>query len=203
MKKLLLLLILFAQTGSTNHIGTFGQTFSIAEEDLVESIQNKLKILEDSGAIAEHQANIQKSTIEKIQRPNPVNGLIKTQKPRTFLYDPSIQVPYDLKDHKGQVFIKAGTIVNPLDLHAFNKILIFINGDDPTQVAWAINKNSGNTKIILINGSPFELMKQHLKTFYFDQTGKIVKKFGINQVPARVSQQESMLLVEEILLEND
>ena len=201
MKKLLLLLILFAPSGSANHLGTFGQTFAIIEEDLAEAIQTKLKALEKSGAILEHQANIQKKTIENIQRPNPVAGLVKTQKPRVFMYDPSIRVPYDLKDHKGQVFIKAGTTVNPLDSHQLSRVLVFIDGDDPTQVQWAINKNLSNTKIILVNGSPFELMKQHLTTFYFDQTGKIINKFGIGQIPARVSQKEQMLQIEELLIE--
>ena len=201
MKKLLLLLILFAPSGSANHLGTFGQTFAIIEEDLAEAIQTKLKALEKSGAILEHQANIQKKTIENIQRPNPVAGLVKTKKPRVFMYDPSIRVPYDLKDHKGQVFIKAGTTVNPLDSHQLSRVLVFIDGDDPAQVQWAINKNPSNTKIILVNGSPFELMKQHLTIFYFDQTGKIVNKFGIGQIPARVSQKEQMLQIEELLIE--
>ena len=203
MKKLLLLLIFFASSGSAAHLGTFGQTFAIIEEDLVEAMQTKLKALEKSGAILEHQANIQKKTIENIQRPNPVAGLVKTKKPRVFMYDPSIRVPYDLKDHKGQVFIKAGTIVNPLDSHQLSRVLVFIDGDDPVQVQWAINKNPSNTKIILVNGSPFALMKQHLTTFYFDQTGKIVNKFGIGQIPARVSQKEQMLQIEEVLLEHD
>ena len=202
MKKLLLLLIFFATSVSANHLGTFGQTFAIIEEDLVEAMQTKLKALEKSGAILEHQANIQKKTIENIQRPNPVAGLVKTQKPRVFMYDPSILVPYDLKDHKGQVFINAGTIVNPLDSHQLSRVLVFIDGDDPTQVQWAINKNPSNTKIILVNGSPFELMKQYLTTFYFDQTGKIINKFGIGQVPARVSQKEQQLQIEEVLLEH-
>ncbi len=203
MKKLLLLLIFFASSGSAAHLGTFGQTFAIIEEDLVEAMQTKLKALEKSGAILEHQANIQKKTIENIQRPNPVAGLVKTQKPRVFMYDPSIRAPYDLKDHKGQVFIKAGTIINPLDSHQLSRVLVFIDGDDPAQVQWAINKNPSNTKIILVNGSPFALMKQHLTTFYFDQTGKIVNKFGIGQIPARVSQKEQMLQIEEVLLEHD
>lgn len=203
MEKLLLLLIFFATIVSANHLGTFGQTFTIIEEDLAEAIQIKLKALEKSGAILEHQANIQKTTIEKIQRPNPVAGLVKTQKSRIFMYDPSVRVPYDLKDHKGQVFIKAGTIVNPLDSHQLSRVLVFIDGNDPAQVQWAINKNPGNTKIILVNGSPFALMKQHLITFYFDQTGKIVSKFGISQIPAQVSQKEQQLQIEEVLLEHD
>jgi conjugal transfer pilus assembly protein TraW len=37
-------------------------------------------------------------------------------------------------------------------------------------------------------------------TCYFDQGGKLIKKFGITQVPARVSQDGNRLKVEELLL---
>jgi len=203
MKKLILILIFGSSSVAANHLGTFGETFGIIEQDLLEAIQTKFKTLEDSGEIKRHQLNIQQKIIKKIKRPNPVANVVKTTVPRVFLYNPSIRVPRDLTDHNGQVFAKKGTIINPLTIHSLTKPMVLIDGDDELQVDWAIKQNSSNTKIILTSGAPFKLSEQHERTFYFDQNGILVKKFGIKQIPARVSQKEQMLQIEEILLTHE
>jgi conjugal transfer pilus assembly protein TraW len=76
---------------------------------------------------------------------------------------------------------------------SFGVPLIFIDGDDESQVQWAISQTS---KIILINGAPLELEKLHNQLFYFDQGAVLTSKFGIEEVPAKVSQQGKKLLVE-------
>ena len=43
-------------------------------------------------------------------------------------------------------------------------------------------------------------MNRYSRMFYFDQGGKLVKKFGIEQVPARVSQDARVLKVEELII---
>jgi carboxypeptidase Taq len=62
-------------------------------------------------------------------------------------------------------------------------------------------KEAKNSKIILVNGSPQDLMKANSIRFYFDQQGVLVQKFGIKQVPATVSQHGSKLLIKEIFIE--
>ncbi len=201
MKKILLLLCLISMNAESKHLGTFGHTFDIIEADLLEIIQQKLGILEKEGALAKHQTEIQERIQQQIKRPISVANIIKTKTPRVFIYDPSIKVPYDLKDHQGNIFVTAGTIVNPLDTHHLQQSLVFIDGDDQAQVDWALQENNMNTKIILINGEPFDLIDKYEQAFYYDQGGKLVEKFGIYQVPARVSQENKSLKVEEILIE--
>ena len=197
MKKLLLLMLITLPV-EAKHLGVFGHTFEIIESDLLEVITHKLNKLKDEDTLKKHQDNIQAQMKERILRPPPVPGIIKTKTPRIFSYDPSIQVPYNLTDHQGAVFVKAGTVVNPLETHTLQQSLLFIDGDDETQVKWAIQKS--NNKIILVKGAPFELINLYDKTFYFDQGGTLVKKFGIHQVPARISQDAKTLKIEEILL---
>ena len=203
MKKLIWLLILFTPGLQAVHLGTFGETFNIIEEDLLEVIQTKLKAIDASGAIEHHQINIQQRTIEKIKRPNRVEGIVKTKNQRVFLYDPAVRVPRDLIDHNGQVFVQEGTTINPLAIYSLTKPMVFIDGDDQTAVNWAIQQNPSNTKIILTSGAPFKLRELHKRAFYFDQNGTLVKKFGITQIPARVSQTGDKLRVEEILLDHE
>ncbi len=184
--------------------GVVGTTFEIAEEDLLDVIATRLKKLEADGSLQEHQQQIAKQAQERINRPKPVEGIKHTTEPKSYLYDPSITVPYDLKDHQDRVFHKAGTKVNPLDFKSLSKPLLFIDGDNEEQVAWAMGQcaivQQLSAQIILTNGSPFELMEKLDRPIYFDQEGTLTKKLGIQQVPAKVTQQNKHLLIEEILL---
>lgn len=183
--------------------GVYGELFPIQEKSLLEVIRKKLQKLSDSGQLEQHQEKIVKLAKQKVHRPEPVEGISRTTVSRTFTYDPSITVPYDLKDHKGHIFHKKGTRVNPLETHSIRCSLLFIDGDDPDQVAWAkefyeVIGESVKPKIILVKGSPLEISESHHIPVYFDQGGTLTKKLGITQVPAHVSQKDKVLQIEEI-----
>ena len=186
-------------------LGTYGETFPIRERSLLEVIKEKLQALAATGKLEDHQAIIAKKAKEQFNRPPAVKGLQKTAEPRSFGYDPSLTVPYDLKDHEGRVFHRQGTKVNPLDTHSFRYPFLFVDGDDENQVAWAIRQHQAakalnKPKIVLVQGAPLEWSQKLGLPIYFDQSGILVKKFGITQVPARVFQKEKMLVVDEIEL---
>jgi conjugal transfer pilus assembly protein TraW len=194
-----------AEDPRVEDLGVYGETFPIEEKSLLEVIRAKLQALSVSGKLEEHQKIILRKAKEQLNRPPPVKNIHRTTTPRSFDWDPSITVPYDLKDHKGQVFHRKGTKVNPLDTHPFRCPFLFVDGDDPKQVAWAINQHQiakalHKPKIILVQGAPFDLSKKLNLPIYFDQSGVLVKKFGIAQVPARVSQKDRALIVDEINL---
>jgi conjugal transfer pilus assembly protein TraW len=182
--------------------GVVGATFEIIEEDLLEVIGQNLRKLNEDGSLQKHQQKIALEAQEKIKRPKAVAGIKHTTKPRSFIYDPSITVPYDLKDHQGKVFHAKGAKVNPLDYKPLTKPLLFIDGDNQPQVEWAMTQPSA-AQIILTNGSPFELMEKIDRPVYFDQEGVLVKKLGIQQAPAKVTQQGKHLLIEELNLHKE
>ena len=179
--------------------GVVGATFEIIEEDLLEVIERKLGKLSEDGSLQKHQQKIALEAQEKIKRPKPVEGIQHTKKAKVFTYDPSLTVPYDLKDHQGKVFHVKGTKINPLDYKSLTKPLLFIDGDDQKQVDWAVVQQP-LALIILTNGSPFELMENIDRPVYFDQEGVLTKKLGILQVPAKVTMQEKHLLIEEVII---
>lgn len=186
-------------------LGTYGETFPIQEKSLLEIIKKKLQMLAESGKLKDHQTIIAKKAKEQLNRPPALKNLQKTTESRSFTYNPSITVSYDLKDHKGRVFHPKGTTVNPLKTHSFRHPFLFVDGDDESQVAWAIRQYQAahalhKPKIVLVQGAPFELSQKLNLPIYFDQSGILVKKFGISQIPARVSQKEKMLVVDEIKL---
>lgn len=201
MKAIFWLIVFYSATLSAKDLGTFGETFPIIEENLLSFIQRKLFKIQENGELAQHQKIITEKIVKNIERPASVDGVAKTKEFRKFYYDPSITVPYDLKDHNGVVFHKVGTSINPLETHHLKQPLLFIDGDDLEQVNWAKKEMYTSPIIILIKGAPFELMKSLDAPVYFDQGGTIVKKIGIKQVPARVIEEDKKLLVTEVLLE--
>lgn len=177
--------------------GTRGHTFQIQERSLLDVILSKLKLADESGKIKQLQAKFKERAIKKIKRPTAVKGIRHTDKARMFYVDPTYTQLEDIKDHKGQVIVKKGTTVNPLHHVSWGEPLIFIDGDEQSHVSWA-KKQKG--KVILVKGAPLELQEDHKLWFYFDQAGLLTERFGIEQVPARVSQEGNQLMVEEIKL---
>ncbi|MBM3632386.1 MAG: type-F conjugative transfer system protein TraW [Alphaproteobacteria bacterium] len=179
-------------------LGTIGTTFEIVEKSLLKVIEEKLHDLQVSGKLAEHQKELQMRVRQSIDRPRPVEGLQKTTTYQSRDYDPSFVLDKDIKDHEGNLIAIAGTRYKPLDYYSFGKPLLLIDGDDTSQVKWALSQEG---KIVLTRGKPMLLTKEHKRTFFFDQGGLLVKKFDISKIPVRVSQKDKVLLIEEIPIE--
>jgi len=181
--------------------GQQGAVFPIVEPDLLEQIRAKLQRLEASGETARLNADLKKRTIARVNRPEPVAGLRVASSPRQWTFDPTITVEADISDDKGRLIIAAGTRVNPLDTVGLRQKLIFIDGDDAAQLAWAIKAHkAADAKPPLVRGAPLDLVRARQRRFYFDQGGTLVKRFGIRAVPAIVEQQGRILRLREVPL---
>ena len=182
------------------NLGVFGAVFDIKEKDLIETIQQKLSAMEVSGTLAYHQNQLLEKANNALQTPHPVLGLSETVTPRTFNWDPRISFPMDIKNHQNQLIYKKGTLVNPLGTVSFKGQWLFFNGDDIRQKEWAASTYKMGDKLILVRGSPMQLMRDLQLPVYFDQQGLLTRKIGIQQIPARVYQDGQVLKVEEIHL---
>lgn len=179
------------------NLGVLGATFPIHEPSLLEIIQTKLRALESTDTLLEHQKEIQDRVKRSIERPKSGTPLETATVNQSRTYDPTIIMDEDIKDHQGHLIVRKGISVNPLDYHSFGKPLILINGDDPVQLHWALKQEG---KIVLTQGAPLQLSNQHKIPIYFDQGGVLVRKFSISKVPSRVSQKDTLLEIEEIKL---
>lgn len=133
-----------------------------------------------------------------------MEGILKAQETRVFTYDPTYVVKDDIKDHLGRVIHPKGKRINPLETISLSQSLLFFDGDDPEQVAFAKAKlNSGPIRLILVKGAPLALSEDWNVPVYFDQGGFLTKKLGIRHVPAFVSQEGRYMRVEELRVRND
>ena len=186
-------------------LGTHGQTFAIGEVDILQTLGDQLRKAQASGRLAKMQADFTSRVKAGVERPVAVQGLARTQKPRSWLFDPSIIVPKDFADQRGRVFARQGERINPLDkIPGFDRVLIFIDADDEPQVDWAISQMSKlgeqRTRVILVKGAPLELMRRRKVQVYFDQAGNLSRHFGLTQVPAKIEREGSKLRIFEVAL---
>ena len=182
-------------------LGTIGKTYEISEQDFLVYIQQKLQTMKKSGQLAALRETMKKRVVATIMRPQPVKGIKTANVHRTFYYDPTITVNQDIRDMKGRLIMAKGRRVNPLDSVSMNSIMVFVNGDDPAQIDWALRfrkKAKLQVKIILVAGPVIDLMKKHKVRFYFDQHGKITAQLGITRVPAKVYQEGRRLRIDQI-----
>ncbi|WP_244615028.1 type-F conjugative transfer system protein TraW [Pukyongiella litopenaei] len=194
----LLALALLAHPAPAKDLGTYGPLFEVIEPSILDTIRTRLRDMEATGELDAMRRDMQERTRRYTERPRPVPGLGKAEDYRAWDVDLTITLKEDLADHRGRVFARAGTVVNPLAWSRFDKRIVLFDGDDPAQLRFALEDGDElDTLLVLVSGDPLGLMRAHGRRFYFDQDGVLVGRFGIRNVPAVVSRADPMMRVEE------
>lgn len=188
---------------SSKDLGVQGALFPISETDIMAFLAARLQAAKDSGKADQLNRAFAARAKQSLLRPPPVEGLTTTRTPRSWLFDPTYVVPRDIADQNERVFAHAGQVVNPLAaMPDFDRVYVFIDGDDPRQVALGMAqlRKTGaiRTRVILVKGSPVELMRTEKTPLYFDQAGIMSTRFGLHQVPAVVTREGDKLRIAEV-----
>lgn len=186
---------------TANDLGVIGQTYDITERDLIEVMQSKLRAMKKTGELAKFEEDYKKRAIDGIEHPKPIPGIQATATANTHYYDPSMVTDKDIADATGKILYPRGTRVNPLDYIGWNKYLLFVDGRDAKQLAFSkkITALSDKpVKLVLVAGEPLALMRKWKQSIYYDQGGKLTKRFSITQVPAIVRQEGKRLRIDEL-----
>ncbi len=184
-------------------LGTLGPTYGISEPHLLNFIEQRLRDKERSGELQRLIEQAQTRGTEAVTRPQPIAGLRATETARTFYFDPSFTLDRNIVDAQGHLMFAAGLRKNPLEVVSLSKHLLFFDARDRRQVARArelMTRYDGKVKPILTGGSYLDLMKAWRIPVYYDQQGMLTRRFGIQQVPAIVSQEGARLRIDEVLL---
>lgn len=191
-----------ALSAQAEDLGRFGPVYEIAEKDWLKHIEERLKAMEKSGEMTRMIEDKQKRMRAAAESPPAVDAVMPTSKPRTFYYDPSVTVDYNITGPDGEIIVPAGTTVNPLDVMKWPGKMLFIDAREERQVAYArqVRERDGTgVKIILVGGSPADLMRSWKARVYYDQAGALTRRLGITQVPAVVAQQGKRLRIDEVM----
>ena len=173
-------------------LGVHGTTFEIAEDDLIERIHESA----DEDRCAERYLELKEHYKAQLIAPSSL-GLPKAVNHQVHYFDPTIIVQEDIVDHRGEVIIAKGESYNPLEQMTYACPLLFFDGDDDRQLAWAEGYGD-QAKWILVKGKPLALEERLERLVYFDQRGWLTDKLKIKSIPCCVVQMGNLLKVEEI-----
>jgi conjugal transfer pilus assembly protein TraW len=124
-----------------------------------------------------------------------VEGLTETQEERIFFYDPTLILSTDIKDAQNRILFPKGTVYNPLTQVSWGNAWVFLDGENPQHQYYA--QTHPDETIILIKGKPLVLEERLQRPVYFDQGGRLTQKFGIGQIPCRITQEGQRLKIHE------
>jgi len=199
----LLFLFLSSSAVFAEDLGIIGPVYEIAERDLIEVIQDRLRAMEANGELDAMQDEYREKVIAGIERPRPVPGVVHAESSLTNFIDPTYTLDRDVVDEQGRVIFERGMKINPLDYAGLNKVLVFFDGDNEEQKAFVlrlVEDEALPVKPILVAGAPLELMREWQREVFFDQGGTLARYFKINGSPAVVRQEGKRLRVDEIRL---
>ena len=182
-------------------LGVRGQTWPVAEPDLLEQIEGRLSEMRESGELARLEAEARARVRSRLEAPDPVAGIAPARERRSRLFDPAIVVDRDIRSPDGTLIAAAGTRIDPLAGMTLARDLLFIDGRRKVEIAWAL-AHAGPAKIVLLAGRPLDLARAEGRPFFFDQGGRLAARFGLARTPALVTQSGSKLRITEIPLKD-
>ncbi|MCY4488017.1 MAG: type-F conjugative transfer system protein TraW [Deltaproteobacteria bacterium] len=195
-------LTLVAEPGRAKDLGARGVVWPVAEPDLLREVETRLREMDASGDLARMRREALERARERIEVPGRVAGIVPAVSRRTRLFDPSVTVERDIRTHDGTLIAARGARINPLDMHPLTRDLLFIDGARPVEVAWAL-RHHRPARIVLLAGRPLALARAHGRRFFFDQGGRLSKRFGLRSTPSLVAAEGSMLRITEVPLQDE
>lgn len=178
-----------------------GNAFPIEEEPFQKMIKKRLEYMSK-----EEMIDINELIMKEFhERPRYII-LPKAKRDKEFPFNPTYILEDDMHIPSGKLIYKKGQEVNPLNHVEFDRILYFIDGNDPAQVKWfqsqLTSRHRKEQRLIIAQGSRDKIVSKLGKQVYVDQHGELITKFKILALPAMVWQNsgEKYLRVKEVLL---
>ena len=187
---------------SAKDLGVRGESWPVAEPDLLVEIEARLEELQRSGELARLEAEARERARRRLEEPEPVAGIAPARVARSRTFDPSIEVARDIRAHDGRLIAAAGTRIDPFAHAALTRDLLFVDGRRDAEIAWAL-AHGRPSKIVLLAGRPLDLARRHGRPFFFDQGGRLAARFGIAATPSLVRRDGAHLRITEIPLDHD
>lgn len=204
------LVAMCAVDAHAEHLGTKAQTFAL-DPDAREQIKNVMREKQADGELDQFWKDYRMRVLDSIKHPAPL-GIRTDYGARVETRDLRFVIPQDYRDQNGNVVVHKGTVIDPLRAMPLTTGLLFIDGTDPRQVEWAVERSrSEPLKIVLTAGSPYLMRIKYRDLswhggkgvpFYFDQRKIIIntlhKLYGINvnSVPVAMFQRGDQLVVQ-------
>lgn len=174
---------------------TEGSVYEIAETDMRELIQQRIQNFD----VGTWRYKEQRRLAEKAQQFRPADavlGLPASANGEPYNVDLTYILPYDIPDLNGNILYPKGFTYNPLELMAkkglfFNKIIVVLNGQRASELAWFKTKFSdpraAHLMVLLSDGYAFEVASQLNRPVQY-LTEALKERFLIRETPSIIVQ---------------
>lgn len=189
-----------AAAESETDLGVIGPVYPVEEPDMLRAIEARLREKARTGELARLEREGIARAERSLRTPQPVEGLRRATTARVAYLDPSVRFARAVQGPDGASVVPAGSRINPLEHVTLSNALLFFDARDRDQVRHAatlLAERAGRVKPILVGGSYVELTRAWRTRVYYDQGGVLVRRLGIRQVPALVTQEGKRLRIEE------
>lgn len=186
----IILLLLFSSVTNAIIISQ-GTTYDIVEPDLLIEIQQKAKQVDWQKL----QRNM-KFTQEFVRLP------IATED-KSYYYTPVTILPFEIKDKNGKVLYPKGFKFNPLKYTTLPNQLIVLGSARHLDVVSNLSSLvSPDDTLLIVNMNTRKFIKQTGKRAFL-LTKNAIKRLGIKQIPAIISQQGDQFLIQVFALRRE
>ena len=195
-------MLFFAAYAQAGNLGIYGQTFPIAEKNMLNLIEERLQLFNENGMLKNLENSQVLTVAKRVQRPLPV-ALPTALKTRVHYYTPVVHVAENIADGKGNIIVAKGMSANALaTLPSWNPVWLFFNADDEPSLALAKELAEKTTHIkLILTGGDMKMAEEYFELpVYFDQGGLITQKLKIKNLPALVTREKLSLKITEIAL---
>jgi conjugal transfer pilus assembly protein TraW len=185
--------------GRQGDLGRFGEVYDIAEIDLLEAIKRRLATLDGP--------RMRQQAIARFWQKRPFEVLPESREDRDRTIDLTVTAPRDLIAPNGNVIIRAGHTVNPLDQMAFGLCLIVFDATQPAQVDTIrqLSCRDQNTRVLYLatqlsrqdGWEGLNRLETTLDAPVYLLTTDVRQRFQLQHVPAVVEQAGNRIVVRE------
>lgn len=187
------------KTSATGNLGRLGDVYDIAEIDLLEEIKRRM------AAIDWRQK--QQQAIARFWDQQRFEVLPVALENRERVIDMTITAPRNLTAPNGQLIVRAGQTVNPLDKMPFGLCLIVFDATETAQVQWIRQWSCQDKKARVMylatsvsrqdGWDGLKALETSLNSSVYLLTPDVRSRFQLQHVPSLVEQTGNRLMVHE------
>lgn len=185
--------------GRQGDLGRFGEVYDIAEIDLLEAIKSRLATLD--------RPRLKQQAIARFWQKRPFEVLPESREDRDRIIDLTVTAPRDLVAPNGNLIIRAGHTVNPLDQMAFGLCLIVFDATQKAQVDTVkqLACRDKNARVLYLatqlsrqdGWEGLKNLETRLDAPVYLLTPDVRQRFQLQHVPAVVEQAGNRIVVRE------
>lgn len=164
-----------------------GRVYEIKERDALEEIEGKLR--EKKEEIVSLMKKRTEARLKSMLSPDFGSVLPHVKERRVWSFSPEVSLPFDIRDHRGNVLYQKGYKLNPLHYIVLPFSIIFTNlNDDKVLECLKKEVDLGMSVIIVTKGDILSLTKKYPQYAIYPASEHLINLFQVKRVPSIVRQ---------------